>query len=334
MDYTTLIERLLDGTITADEQAELDRLMNNSPVVAQEVRQLMAVERILRDNAYEEEQHSLAFRESVRTGLKASLGFGGVVAATNLNAPSPEVPGNQNNGKKYGIGLLALLLLGAVSLYLLKPDSDNTTVATPAPVASVEQKTPAVSSEPDNSTATSSTGQQLQTPPQKPVGQNSTPEVAPQQSRSAAPVDAVTQTGTPEETAQEKELSGTVQAPSNKESQYRKLIDTSIQKLQEQSANPAIAAVTARQIALLYEKLGERTLARQYFDMARGYARQGAVRETEGEITGEYALFEQRAGNVAKASALASESLQIFRSAHSEHLEAWEKVLQPLIRNK
>lgn len=334
MDYTTLIERLLDGTITADEQAELDRLMNASPAVAQEVRHLVAVERILRDTAREEEQHSFAFRESVRTGLKASLGLSGAVATTDLNAPSPETPRKQATTRKYTTGLLALLLLGVATLYFLIPDGGDTGTQGQSATNTPHLPSQTAPVETDKSTAAGQTGnEQPEIIQQKQPEQNSAPATASQKTpsteRTSTPVPS-----TPDETAQEKELSGTVQVPSGRESQYRKLIDVSVHKLQEQSTTPAVAAVTAKQIALLYEKLGEIALARQYFDTARSYARQGAVRETEGEITGEYALLEQHAGNPAKASALASESLQIFRSLQSDKLETWRKLLEPLIRNR
>lgn len=334
MDYTTLIERLLDGTITADEQAELDRLMNESPDVAQEVRHLVAVERILRNTAREEEQHSFAFRESVRTGLKTSLGLGGAVAATDLNAPSPELPRRQTTTRKYTTGLLALLLLGAATLYFLIPDGSDT--GTQGQSANNTPHLPSQSTpvETDKNTAAGQTDKaQPEVIQQQQPKQNSTPATAVQKAPSterAVPLAPIT----PDETAQEKELSGTVQVPNGKESQYRKLIEVSVRKLQEQSTTPAVAAVTAKQIALLYEKLGDIALARQYFDTARSYARQGAVRETEGEITGEYALLEQHAGNTAKASALASESLQILRSLQSDKLNTWEKLLEPLIRSR
>lgn len=332
MDYTTLIERLLDGTITADEQVELDRLMNDSPVVAQEVRQLVAVERILRDAAYEEQQHSFVFRESVRTNLKESLGFGGTLTTANLNTPSQKVAPNQTNAKKYTTGLLALLLLGAATVYFLLPESDNPALTVSAPSTPAQTARPQPVAPDKSTTVPVPASQQQQEAQPNSIERTGTPETSPQSFRSTAPANAPVQPT--DEIAQEKEVSGTVQAPSNKESQYRKLIDISIQKFQQQSSTPAVAAVTAKQIALLYEKLGETTLTRQYFDTARSFARQGAVRETEGEITGEYALFEQRTGNTAKASALATESLQIFRSLHSDHLESWEKVLQPLVRNR
>lgn len=333
MDYTTLIERLLDGTITADEQAELDRLMNESPAVAQEVRHLVAVERILRDTAREEDQHSFAFRESVRTGLKASLGLSGAVAATDLNAPSPELPRRQTTTRKYTTGLLALLLLGVATLYFLIPDGSDTGTQGQSATNTPHLPSQSTPVETDKNTATGQTDKAQPEVMQQQPKQNSTPatavQKAPATERAVPPVPS-----TPDETAQEKEVSGTVQVPSGKESQYRKLIEVSVRKLQEQSTTPAVAAVTAKQIALLYEKLGDLALARQYFDTARSYARQGAVRETEGEITGEYALLEHHAGNTAKASALASESLQIFRSLQSDRLNRWEKLLEPLIRNR
>lgn len=332
MDYTTLIERLLDGTITADEQVELDRLMNESPAVAQEVRHLVAVERILRNTAREEEQHSFAFRESVRTGLKASLGLSGAVAATDLNAPSPELPRRQTTNRKYTTGLLALLLLGAATLYFLIPDGSDTGTQGQSVTNTPHLPSQPTPVETDKNTAAGQTDKAQPEVIQQPK-QNSTPatdvQKAPATERAVPPIPS-----TPDETAQEKELSGTVQVPNGKESQYRKLIEVSVRKLQEQSTTPAVAAVTAKQIALLYEKLGDLALARQYFDTARSYARQGSVRETEGEIVGEYALLEQHAGNTAKASALASESLQIFRSLQSDKLDTWEKLLEPLIRSR
>lgn len=329
MDYTTLIERLLDGTITADEQAELDRLMADSPEVEREVRRLVAVERILRDTSREEEHRSLAFRESVRTGLKASLGLSGAAAATELNAPTPDVPGRRSGTTgKYAAGLLAILLLGVAVVYFLLPDSNDTKQQiaqhTPTPVS------PAAPAETNDVPVEQQYSEEpaLQTRPQQSAESRVAPEQAAQQPRSAVPVLPVPD----EDTAQEKEVSGTVQAPSGREQQYRKLIETSVRKLEEQRATPAVAAVTARQIALLYEKLDETAPARQYFDTARAFARQASVRETEAEITGEYALFEQRRGNTARASALAAEALQIFRSLRSERLHAWEQRLEPLVR--
>lgn len=327
MDYTTLVERLLDGTITAVEQAELDRMRLSSPEIDREVRSLLEVEQLLRQKADEEDTRSLAFRESVRSGLKVSLGL---TAAAAAEAQAPSVVATVAKTAVTLSGPLRVLLVslcvlagaGAGYMWLRTPDHQ-------APVADAQLSTPAIA---EHLPAEIAPVDQPVKQPAEQLAVESTEE--PRDVRPFADVTpARTQSDNGAPVAPPTEVQGTTDGNSSKNKQYSALVQQKLGVLAEQEkTSRASAAATARQIALLYGKLDDLSNARRYFDMARGYAQDASVKEIEGEILGDYALFELRHGNTTAAAVMAADALRILRSVQSAKLSHWEAELQQLTR--
>ncbi len=326
MDYTTLVERLLDGTITTAEHAELDRMRLSSPDIDREVRNLLEVEQILRQKGEEEDTRSLAFRESVRSTLKVSLGLS-AGTTTDAQAPSAAVAaGTGAASSSLRLMLIALFVVSTGVGYFLISRTDSN--EPPAPLPSV-----------------------VVPPVEQPAEELPAPPAPAPQSRHSAPhVASADNTRETRETLQPEinnehpvsadntntsptEVEGTVDSPGSRNKQYSALIQKMLQQISEQEqTSRAAAAVTARQVALLYDKIGNTANARRYFDTARRYAQEASVKETEGEILGEYALFEARNGNKASAEDLAMEALRVLRTARSPQLPTWETSLKQLAK--
>lgn len=330
MDYEPLIERLLDGTISDVERAALEQHMSASPDVAREVHSLLEVERLLQETAREEDIYSLAFRESVRSELKSSLGF-----TSQQTSSSPfalhSIQQAQPTGlwSKHWPNALAALLTTLAVVVVLLPDGSSSSpaqqhVATPP---SLQHRAEATS----QPLATNTPEQAL---PEKKAVQRAPKQGAEQQTRPQSASSSAAQThrqASPAQPPPSNELLGTINQASSKEKQYKQAIEDAVQRLNATN-DKAASAITAKHLALLHERVGDMQAARTYFEKARQYAHDAGVMEAKGEITGEYALFEQRLGNAAKAQSLATESLNVLRSVQSTRLSAWERNLSPLLR--
>ncbi len=327
MDYTTLVERLLDGTITTAEQAELDRMRLNSPDIDREVRSLLEVENLLRQKADDEDTRSLAFRESVRSSLKVSLGLS-AATATEAHAPSAAVSAVSRAGSSsMRLMLAAIAVVGAGVGYILFHNQGDSgqmpqsalPQAEQAPISS-QDASPAIPAPPlqqtDNSATHAASANNAHKEHNIIQAEEDTDHREPATDNTPVPT----------------EVEGTVEA-AGKNKHYSALIQQMLERLGEQEqTSRASAAVTARQVALLYDKLGDATSTRRYFDTARRYAQEASVQETEGEILGDYALFEARNGNKTTAESLAAEALRTLRMARSAKLSTWESSLKQLVK--
>lgn len=339
MDYDSLIERLLDGTISEVEKTALEQYMSASPDAAREVHSLLEVERLLLETAQEEDIRSLAFRESVRSELKSSLGFTTPSPATSPFSPIQRQP-SQPIGAfgRHWPNVLTVLLMGLAVVAVLLPDgsaspSAQQQVVVPPPLhkqeVQIKELPPATNTlakQPDVEQRAQSKQQMVPKPqavqPTRSVGSS---HAAPLASASAKPEQSAA-------APSPKKLFGTINPESSKEQQYKQAIDDAIQYLKAQENNKAAAAITAKQLALLHEKIAASQTARTYFETARQYANEAGIIETKGEIIGEYALFEQRMGNTGTARSLATESLNVLRTAHSSRLGIWESKLGAILR--
>lgn len=338
MDYDPLIERLLEGTISEAERTALEQYMSTSPDAAREVHSLLEVERLLSETAQEEEIHSLAFRESVRSELKSSLGF---TATPSTSAPfslsqaqQPELTGAFS---RHLPNVLAVLLTALAVVVVVLPDGSGEPTVVPQQVLAPpalshkETRTEELPSPTNTATDKAELEKRSQSKQHKDIGlQEERRAISASRSRSE-PLAASEQNQPPANPVQSKVL-GTISPEGSKARQYQQAIDDATQRLKAHGDNKAAAAVTAKHLALLHEKIAAAQTARTYFEAARQYAHEAGIMETKGEVIGEYALFEQRMGNSNTARLLATESLGVLRAAHSARLGAWESKFSTLLR--
>lgn len=308
-NHEYLLAGALDATLSSAESDTFALLLQSSPVLQREYAELRQVETMLLLHAHAETAATAAFREGLRSQLRSSL-----PASVQVSKPSYL--------RYFLLGLFALLVVGA-GLWWKSLPAD----AVGTQIASTDSHNQVSSAKEYQSRATKEHSQPTQ-------AEHSVAKHSEQSVHNQSATITTSENVRHEETTQQRHpaptpsdsLAGNIQSQQEQQLQQQLENTTTLIQRSVQNGNIYAAATNAKRAALLCESMGDVTTARTWFTKALHYAHESGIREQEGEINGEAALFEARHSQIQKAKGLREQCLKLLENTPSR--TRWENNLR------
>lgn len=319
MNNEELIARLLDGSITEAEKSELDAQIAQSPVLAQEVRELMVVENLLaKDEA--EDVVPVGFLSSVENKVATIIagagaaGIGGAALESILGgkaAAGAATTATTIFGAKAIVVVVSALAIGGGSwaaFSILSPKPDN---SQQNPPAIVQQQTQ-IQQDPASEVPKA---ESILVP--TPIADKKIPT---QREENIASAD------NGNSAKEQREIGGKISSPVPEGEKMLQIYQNELAGKQS-SGDKAGIALTSKKIGVLYRNLGNKSESAKYLEQALRNSRAIGLHEVEAETLGEIGLLESAHGNRENAMKSIQECLTILRSVNSGAVQRWEKEL-------
>lgn len=313
MTTDELIAKLLDGTLSANEQQQLDALIASSPELAEEVHSLTTVEQLLRSQPQPLiAEESEAFLCTVENRIATT--FASQRKATVI-------------GTKTATWLVAIplaLLLGGVSISLFQPSATQTDGP-----QRTEEVPPALHMELPAPLHTPVSTLPSQTKPQAVAAQRvetaQRGSSAQQLHSNELPVSANEQPIANSEIAYA-DIQGNARIANQQGSSvhiesYRKQFEQFLQ-----NGNKVQAAITAKTIGVLHRQSGNTNEAENFLLLALKLSREVQLTEYEAEALGELGLTAKAKGNAEEARTYLRSCVTLLENSTNTALRArWQK---------
>lgn len=352
MNTDELLAQYLEGTLTGDAKADFERKVEQSPELAQELRELRTLENLLHRPA--EQQQALASAASpflhtvennlaaVVVGAGAAVGVGAAAAlasksgATSAGAWISSLFSTVASSTAGVVATGSAVVIGGATAYY---------VATkPAPTAQSTQSNrqghviEKMVSERGNTTPALSSSQ----PNEQPIEQqalNQTADSAAMQTQQMGAAQAMPSlTLKPSEqraasnapSGAQPEYAARINATGGMSAKYVALIEDYTKQFQakETQGDKAGAALLAKTLGRLYREAGQAKQSRTMLQQALTDARALGIKELEGEALAERAALEAQTGNQRKALEDVKEAIAILKTANSSSTARWEQELK------
>jgi len=358
MNTDELLAQYLEGTLTAEAKADFERTVEQSPELAQELRELRTLENLLHRPA--EQQYALASAASpflqavennlaaVVVGAGAAVGVGAAAAlasksgATGVGAWISSLFSTFSTVASSTAGIIATgsaVVIGGATAYY---------VATkPAPTAESTssnrqgQITKHVLPERGNAgrtTAEFSASQPTdQTLEQQALNQPAdsaamqTQQMGTVQATSSLTLKPSEQEAVPNASSPRlPEYDARINASGGINAKYAALIEDYTKQFQvkEAQGDKAATALLAKTLGRLYREAGQPNQSRAMLQQALTDARTLGIKELEGEALAERALLEAQTGSQRKAVEDLKEAVAILKAANSSSAMRWEQELK------
>lgn len=315
MTTDELIAKLLDGTLSANEQLHLNSLMASSPELAEEVHSLTTIEQLLRSQPQPLiTEESEAFLHTVENRIATAVSSQRKATVIGTKAAA------------WLVAIPLAVLLGGMSISLLQPSATQTneTQRVEATPPALQIEVP-VSFHAPVSTPTSQSNNQVSTAQQTEIKSQRHSTEQQEANTNELFASANEQPATNSETAHA-DIQGNAnianqQNTNNYIESYRKQFEQFLQ-----DGNRAQAAITAKTIGVLHRQSGNTTEAQHFLLLALKLSREVHLVEYEAEALGELGLTAKAKGNADEARTYLRSCVTLLENGpNTALLSRWQK---------